>query len=439
MPEAAPIPPSEVGVLDVVYDPEPVGPGYTRKRVRYGRTLDTGKYLGIDYGNGYFFGPEHVVVNHFSERPSNLGEGEISESRLVNVRTGEVVLSMRGGRKLESRSGLGVVWIEGDDRPYLLDSALESPTLAVPEGGDELRYTKDYWIHLHPTRKLVWISARDAEGELYLYRWPDHAERPPPIPAGPFPFEFDPRDGGLDWVHPDNGDILAEVHAPGGGDEWSKCNVVSFTSEGYRCRKRPGRLLSEGWRYAGRTRSVYNEELGIHQDLDSLCDGEREGLLGARVLSQSPPRLELTCANEFDFLAVWSPAGVERAPANILTQAPHASVRVHWSSSGDEVYSLWSERPPGYKAEFNADLRANEIVGTDYDCPKTSYLGFSPLHAISCKTAHSLPLWFDFVDSNAKVRARFKGRAAAVSSTGLIVTVVRRNGKDALVEVSLAE
>ncbi|EDM79223.1 hypothetical protein PPSIR1_03763 [Plesiocystis pacifica SIR-1] len=435
MPEAAPIPTSEVGVLDVVYDPVPVGPGYARKRVRYGRTLDTGKYLGIGYGEGRFFGPEHVIVNHFSERPSNIGEGKLTESRLVNVRTGEVVLSMRDGRYLEDRSGLGIVWIEDDDRPYLLDSALESLTLAVPEGGDELRYAEDYWIHLHPDRKLAWVSAQDAEGERYLYLWPDHAKRPPPIPEEPFPVEFDPRHGDLDWVHPDNGDILAEVHAPRGGDEWSKCNVVSFTREGYQCRKRPGRLLSDGWRYTLGGETIYNEELGVHQDLDSLCDGEREGLVSGRVRSESPPRLELRCSNEFDFLAVWSPEGVARVPSKLLPADDYRPLYIEWSDQGEEVHFLGANQVKGQRSIFDANVGHSRLIGDDYRCPVVSTQGFHPVFAIACETAHHYPLWFDFVDSKAGIRAKFTGRAGAVSSTGLVVAVVRKGKQDALVEV----
>lgn len=440
------IDPNTIEPMEVLYYSEPTGEGYRRAPVKFGPSLHSGKWLGFDHGNGHFFGEKHVVVNHFRNRPDSLFRGEIVKNVLLDTETGEEVAEFRAGGSGQLLFGLGIVSIEGDDRPYLLDAETGDLTLAVPEGKHQYVYNQNYWLEFSPLAKRLWVTARDYEGTVHLYAW-ENLREPPERPNNPFPGlprAWDP----FERNYGGTGDFEeVEIPKPWPWDYPGQCSrAVLVPPKGFECLDdswlEDSDPFSGGWRYIREEdrNIVFNRYTNEGYDLSSLCPADQRTQVW--FLRRSPPELRIGCEGDPDVWMKWTaPNRVQKMRPEYARRANVYSVIDLYDSKRD-AYVLLEPTPLNVLDEFNWDQMTYELVGTDFDCPRLSHRAAfgSPVSAVECRRERGRAVWWALIDRDKRLRTgRFQAVEMAVGRNGVAVAIVRRGDRDHVVRVTVGK
>jgi hypothetical protein len=427
------IDPASVTPLEVVMLPDPVGEGYRRVPIRMSKSLHSGKWLGLANGDAEFFGPKHIIVNHFERQPDRLGEGDLIKNVVLDVETGKVVAEYAYGRHVQADFGLAIVFQEGDERPYLLDAATEKFVLAVPEGEHEFVYGDNYVLRFSPIAKRLWVTARDKQDVLHLYAW-EQLDAPPELPNNPFPFVPDQWDP-LDSMYSKPGDTEEVVAGP----NVDGCQrALLEPPKGWVCIAdgellRESTPLSEGWRLDRHREQVFNRDDGRGYDLTSLCPEEHP--MFASIRWRSPPQLSIRCSGDDSVWMLWTP------PDRVRKLDPQYPERIHKDLSlydHDGVpYLLVKPIPSDIQTNVDSKRLIQEIVGIDYDCPDLQYRnGNLFASALVCRRDMGRALWAELQSDERRLRSRFQATEVVASPDGLVVAIVRRGNRDHIVRVS---
>ncbi len=435
-PEYPPIDPSSATPLDILYFPEPVGDGYERVPVRFGPSLHSGKWLGLANGDGVSLGPKHVIVNHFRSKPDFLGEGDLIKSVVLDVETGEEVLEFDHGRYVNSHWGLAFVFKKGDPRPYLLDVEFGDLVLAVPAGEHEYVIGENYWLRFSPIAKRVWISARDKKGIYHLYAW-ENLRAPPEQPNNPFPFApeyWDPLDSS-GFASTDHEELRAV------GQPLLPCTrVILDPPKGYSClddeELEDTEPLSDGWRFDTPNGRLLNRKDGRTLDISPLCpEGERA--FPDRV-RRSPPTVKIVCEEDTSAWYLWT------APDRLQKMDPEFARRLNDSElfllphPNIDRYELRDPSLPGIDSVLDYETLQREFIADDHECPDSMPRpGNSRFYADGCRLDSRRASWFELVDRKDKTRGLFHASEVVVTRSGIAVGIVRRNGRDHVVRITL--
>jgi hypothetical protein len=446
------IDPKTIEPMEVRYFSEPTGEGYRRAPVKFGPSLHSGKWLGFDHGNSEFFSEKHVVVNHFRNRPDSLFRGEITKNVLLDTETGEVVAEFRDGGLGQQLFGLGIVWIEGDKRPYLLHAETGDMVLAVPEGKHEYVYGKNYWLVWSPLAKRIWVTAKDHKGKVHLYAW-ENLREPPELPNNPFydiPQRWNPLqrhyDGTGDFEEVDVARYMPWDHV-GPWDHVNRCTrAVLYPPKGFECLDDSGleesEPLSGGWRFIDQNDRpiVFNRYTNEGYEFSSLCPADQP--VGAQILKRDPPTLRLGCAGNADVWMKWTaPNHVQKMrPEYARLISKHAVLDLY--DQDRDVYVLLGEKPNNVKAMMDWDRMIWEVIGTDFECINPSFRveHRSSVMVNACSRERGRVVWWVLTDRDKKLRTgRFQATDMAVGRNGVAVAIVRRGNKDHVVRATVGK
>lgn len=417
--------PSTAVPVDILIPKPPDPPdGYPYTKAKIGPPIYTGKWLAMNEGQGVTFGPKHVLVHHFAERPRPFAQGKRTKTVLVNLETGDVPLELGPRRYFEQwYFGLAIVFKADDDRPYLLDAEYEDLVLAVPEGAHEYELGENYWIRLSPSHKRVWITAQAADGTVHLYEWEDRRQ-PPEMPNNPFPFmprDWEPNTSST-YSPSDVEEVIANYAFP-----YSCDGVILVPPKSFRCITDSERLAANGWVSNSRAGKIYNLDTKEKFDLDDFCG--RGVAAGVQPISRMFPTFELTCPGT-DGRRFWY-----WRPPNQLTRLPD-----HLGGTPD--------RPSGVSYDRQRDRHvlvvdkgdALALVSGSPDA--NDHIGRYPWHdgfsvvwpadrgdaAVLIRDRHENQVlrWTDIVDRRARLRARVSATEVAMSPSGLFVGLMGR-------------
>jgi len=433
-PNFPPVDLSAIEPLEFVEFPKFAGGGYKRVKTELGPSLYSAKWLSITDRNARTFGPNHLIVRHFSARPDQYGQGKLTHSVLFDTRSGEAIVEFQRRGITQWRHGFSVVYKKDDPHPYLLNTESKELVAITPRGVHGYIFGKNFNIRFSHIAKRVWIVAEDDDGTeykdptTYIYEWED-LTAPPELPAGPFhfaPWTWDPYE--MNAPQTETEEVISRE------PEWDECGRVALVPpRDHRCVHPRSEALTQGWRLRKWDGLIYNPTTGEGYDFAALCT---DGPMRIEYLNLDPLLVTVTCREQPDRWFVWSPNRSLRSLDSAQASLVNDYTKWVFYHSISDTFELITNRHDGVKGWFSNKRRVRDLVGRDYSCPDLVGIGAGEgMYGKVCRKTSGKTKWVELVFTDLQTRSRFSARELVISPSGGPFVIVHRGGQDHLVRV----
>jgi hypothetical protein len=332
-------------------------------------------------------------------------ESKVLEARLLDLRTGKVLTSLRALYRGASYNALGVALGKAD-----VDGGLHEVLVHASDGRIvplwPVEQAQERFVVINAGTGNAWVFEAQkledgAEGDPYPpYRyayWGD-LRKQPPEPKEAFALRLDednsPPGGWLGPTWQDPADAPLFLKADSDDDE---CAKVELRPGGYKCVPFGTWAMAEGWRgkvKEDRPPEMTNAEKGERQVLELGEDCTID------EVTLEPPRAVLRCEGSYDRF-LWSPERVVRVAAELSFAGGHWSDRRHVVehsrySEPDHlpIQTIWIDMV-GLRATESPGVRSVSLVSDNGQLMISNWLpdDVESYHAnVLTRQAHSIPI-----------------------------------------------